>query len=213
MNKLSLFCFALISIFLSCCVESIINDNVVQTTEYDPQSAGADIEKRITVPAGHYITYTNSHFYLIGDDKIQIFDLSDDKIILLNEIHYDLTPWMTVGDVNPKVYGYTYNGKIAECGGVLDLGNKLVFMIYMGYLKIKLLFSIDYDGSNFCLSDLTSDICDYSTLAGFYYDSDSKKLFTCHKKRHDEYYDFVGNKDYDYFQNEKYIKKSKKGGK
>ncbi|MBR6198963.1 MAG: hypothetical protein IKQ61_01720, partial [Spirochaetales bacterium] len=93
-----------------------------QIIEYNPQKAGTEIIKRINAPSGLYVSYTNHHHYLVGTDKIIVFNLSDDDIQIENEYSF------RIDDFYPDI---TDDGCIEHltCKGIIDQNGKLTFIL------------------------------------------------------------------------------------
>ena len=156
-----------------------------QKIEYNPEKAHAEIVQRVNAPKGLYAEYTNHHYYIIDDGRITVLD--------------DINNHKTKKEISYNWRQY-YNDSLectykVICGnGIMEHNNKITFMLtleqrylstpeyYTYYNDRKIyykypLFSVDSDGTNFCMSDITVDIASAERMDGFYYDNDEAMLW------------------------------------
>ena len=139
--------------------------------EYNPRKAGAKVLKRINVPAGYGMTYLNGHFYMLADNRLSIFDLSDNEILPVRDITFDSV------DIQIEYK------KIRLCG-LLECDNQIIFMTSDFFKKGKNIFSINTLEHRLYYADISADIQHHlpdlcTNLEYFYYDGSSDSIDVC----------------------------------
>ena len=149
--------------------------------EYNPKKAGAEIAYRITVPSGCYLAYINHHHYLLAENKITVFDLSGDEVVVRNEVTYNIhSIFVDEGDIKYSADPITLFVNDDKIYFKLDICKKQ----YIGVNSVQYLdryspiFSIKTDGSNFMLSDLTADLVEQDSISNIRYDNEKGLLYT-----------------------------------
>ena len=191
MNKI--LCVIVMAFLLSgCTLYKHVSGYEPQKFDYDPDNAYAEIVQRVNVPKGFYAEYTNHHYYIVDDGKIIIID-SVVNPQTKKEIEYNWRKFYQDSD------DWTY--LIVGGSGVMELNGRITFMMtlkqkftdassryYYRYEKNYYhypIFSVNTDGSDFCLSDITADITSFERLDNFYYDNDTSKLYVALYRSYD----------------------------
>ena len=150
------------------CKNHFINPYTTSTTisepHYDMDEANAEIVKRYDAKSGHFANCQDGKVYVVSQQFIKIFDVTDDAITYKNQIE------MKKSDLDNK-------WNFWRCYGITDLGEKYLLLMRLDNTtdSIKTLVSIKHDGSEFELSDLTSDLVS-NDIMSIYYDSSKKML-------------------------------------
>lgn len=128
--------------------------------EYNPQKAGAEIAARIILPSKpHYVSYANSQCYILNDNNISVYDLTNDRLSLDYHISFNIS-----SAYHDESGDYRYS--INECSGIIVMQNKISCVLSV--LKQnkrnsdeKIYFwevlSVEYDVQADKWSDVTSD--------------------------------------------------------
>ncbi len=128
--------------------------------EYNPQKAGAEITATIILPSKpHYVSYANSHCYILNDNNISVYDLTNDQLSLDYQIPFNVK---TAFQDESGDYKYSIN----KCSGILVMQNTISCVISVikqnkrnGDEKIYFwdILSVKYDEQADKWSDVTSD--------------------------------------------------------
>ena len=146
------------------CKNHFINPYTTSTTisepHYDMDEANAEIVKRYDAKSGHFANCQNGKIYVVSQQFIKIFDVTGDAITYQNQIE------MKKSDLDNK-------WNFWRCYGIADLGEKYLLLMRLDNTNdsIKTLVSIKHDGTEFGLSDLTTDLLPHKTLQSIYYNS------------------------------------------
>ncbi len=196
----------IIGLSILLCVNLCGCDILPQTFDYSPNKAYAKIAQRVSVSKGFYAEYTNHHYYIVDDGTITVMD-KPDKSAAKKQIEYDWRKFY------PDCDDWTY--LIDGGNGIMELNGRITFMMTLtqqfndsdkGLHYHYPIFSVNADGSDFGLSDITADIVSAGRLDNFYFDNDNALLYTAiyrsydskvlHRYRYDESSDHFVKEDY-----------------
>ena len=154
----------LTAVLCSCSIEEIkdpyyppsVQPGRAYVQEYNPKKAGAEITGRFDAAAGDNITlYHDKLFILSGSSKestVTVYDISHSQPTFI----YDLT--FDVSEVMPP---YHYE----SCKCLIPYNNKMLMLLSLdGTADCNMFFSINDDGSEFKIFDVSKDIPDLSKV-------------------------------------------------
>jgi hypothetical protein len=127
--------------------------------------ANAEIVKKYPIDeAGHFANCQDGKVYVVSQSYLKIYDLTNDTFTMQEKIEF-------------KKIDHSDGWSTMRCYGIVDLGEKYLMLMRIGNTtdSIKTLFSINHDGTEFGLSDLTSDLLS-NDIMSIYYDSSKKML-------------------------------------
>ena len=161
--------------------------------DYNPQKARAEITQSIDAPKGLFVSRTNNHYYMLSDDNIAVFDISDDKLNILTNIPYNLKifyPYID-NEYNAFLKGrsiFEINDKIIFAIGTDNIYYKIASFTYPSEVwhyendkKFNALLSVNINNAQLCYADISSDILFSEYTNNLYYDTNLKTLYTADK--------------------------------
>ena len=124
--------------------------------EYNPKKAGAEITARYEAVAADNITLCQDKLYLLSGSSekntVTVYDISHSKPTLIHDLTFD------VSEVMPS---YHYR----SCKCLIPYNNKMLMLLSLdGTTDCNMFFSINDDGSEFEIFDVSHDIQDLSNV-------------------------------------------------
>jgi hypothetical protein len=155
--------------------KTYFNSTTTTIHEYNPKSAHADILLRYDAPEGHFVNWQDNRVYVVGIDRIIILDMTNDGTsdnVIFSPNHQVNFNISDLSSDWTKFTGY----------GIADIGTKILILAKLENEEksLKTLLSIRHDGSEFMLSDVTTDLVSTTPIYSIYYDSSSNILSTLH---------------------------------
>ena len=142
MNKTFIFLqLLLFNILTSCGIffqSPLIDGGPYIVREFNPQKAGADIAARIALPSyAYYVTCLSEKCYSLYDNSIGIYDLTNDDLIFINKLSFNLNQ---IYNDQSEDYKYT----ISQCRGLLVYKEKVTAIINIKKTHTKKSNDISY---------------------------------------------------------------------
>ncbi len=148
-------------------------------SEYNPKKAGAEIAARYEAVTADNITLSQNKMYLLSGSSqmctVTIYDLSHDEPTLISDMTFDISAVMP---------SYSYRG----CKCLIPYNNKLLMLMSLDTtadLNCNAFFSINDDGSQFAVWDVSNDIPDLDKASSANYSPVSHTLHLYHSYKID----------------------------